>query len=92
MSESAAPRTVIAQIVATMPALAGSHPGFRPVHAKGIVCSGTFRGAPQARDVSRAARIFAVCASQTVAGIQSKPSGPRPVSPSTYLFTRRQAP
>jgi catalase len=54
MSESAAPRTVIAEIVETMRALAGSHPGFRPVHAKGIVCSGTFRGAPRARDVSRA--------------------------------------
>jgi catalase len=53
MSEFA-PETVIAQIVETMRALAGSHPGFRPVHAKGIVCSGTFRGAPQARDVSRA--------------------------------------
>jgi catalase len=37
-----------------MRALAGSHPGFRPVHAKGIVCSGTFRGAPEARRVSRA--------------------------------------
>jgi catalase len=37
-----------------MMARAGSHPGFRPVHAKGIVCSGTFRGAPQARGVSRA--------------------------------------
>lgn len=37
-----------------MRARAGSHPGFRPVHAKGIVCSGTFRGAPQARGVSRA--------------------------------------
>jgi catalase len=54
MSGSAASGTVIAQIVKTMRALAGSHPGFRPVHAKGIVCSGTFRGAPQARDVSRA--------------------------------------
>jgi catalase len=54
MSGSAAPGTVIAQIVETMRALAGSHPGFRPVHAKGIVCSGTFRGAPQARGVSRA--------------------------------------
>jgi catalase len=54
MSESAAPRTIIAEIVETMRALAGSHPGFRPVHATGIVCSGTFRGAPQARDVSRA--------------------------------------
>jgi catalase len=57
MSESAAPRTVIAEIVETMRALAGSHPRFRPVHAKGIVCSGTFRGAPQARDVSRAAHL-----------------------------------
>jgi catalase len=57
MSESAAPRTVIAEIVEIMRALAGSHPGFRPVHAKGIVCSGTFRGAPQARDVSRAAHL-----------------------------------
>jgi catalase len=37
-----------------MRALAGLHPGFRPVHAKGVVCSGTFRGAPQARGVSRA--------------------------------------
>jgi catalase len=57
MSESAASRTVIAEIVETMRALAGSHPGFRPVHAKGIVCSGTFRGAPQARDVSRAGHL-----------------------------------
>jgi catalase len=51
---SATSPTVIAQLVETMRALAGSHPGFRPVHAKGIVCSGTFRGAPQARAVSRA--------------------------------------
>ncbi|HEY2663316.1 MAG TPA: catalase, partial [Candidatus Binataceae bacterium] len=54
MSGSAAPGAVIAQLVETMRALAGSHPGFRPVHAKGIVCTGTFRGAPQARGVSRA--------------------------------------
>ena len=54
MSGSAAPGTPIAQIVETMRALAGSHPGFRPVHAKGVVCNGTFRGAPQARGVSRA--------------------------------------
>jgi catalase len=54
MSESTTPGTVIAQIVQTMRALAGSHPGFRPVHAKGCVCNGTFRGAPQARGVSRA--------------------------------------
>ena len=54
MSGTATPGTVIAQLVETMRALAGSHPGFRPVHAKGIVCSGTFRGAPEARRVCRA--------------------------------------
>ena len=54
MAGSAASGTVIAQLVEAMRALAGSHPGFRPAHAKGIVCSGTFRGAPEARRVSRA--------------------------------------
>src|SRR5437016_516488 len=54
MSASTAPTNVIAQLVETMRALAGSHPGFRPVHAKGIVCSGTFRGTPDAPSVSRA--------------------------------------
>jgi catalase len=54
MSRSAEPGTVSAQLVETMGALAGSHPGLRPVHAKGIVCSGTFRGAPDALRVSRA--------------------------------------
>jgi catalase len=54
MSGSAAPQTVIAQLVETMRALAGQHPGFRPVHAKGIVCSGTFRGGSDAPRVSRA--------------------------------------
>ncbi|HEV8464804.1 MAG TPA: catalase family peroxidase [Pseudolabrys sp.] len=37
-----------------MRTLAGPHPGFRPVHAKGIVCSGTFRALAGARAVSRA--------------------------------------
>jgi catalase len=51
---SATESTVVAQLVETMRALAGPHPGFRPVHAKGLVCSGTFRGSGQARSVSRA--------------------------------------
>src|SRR5262245_35691925 len=46
--------TVPDQLVQTMRVLAGPHPGFRPVHAKGIVCIGTFQAAPQARSVSRA--------------------------------------
>ena len=54
MSESAASATVVAQLVETMRALAGPHPGFRPVHAKGIVCSGTFRASAGARAVSKA--------------------------------------
>jgi catalase len=37
-----------------MRALAGPHPGFRPAHAKGIVCAGWFRAVPDARRVSRA--------------------------------------
>ncbi len=54
MAESPASATVVAQLVETMRTLAGPHPGFRPVHAKGIVCSGTFRAAPAAQGVSRA--------------------------------------
>ena len=54
MSESATSRNAIAQIVETMRALAGPHRGFRPVHAKGVVCSGTFRASAGARTVSRA--------------------------------------
>ncbi len=54
MSESPASATVVAQLVEAMRTVAGPHPGFRPVHAKGIVCSGTFSAAPTARGVSRA--------------------------------------
>ena len=54
MSASAASKTVVTELVETMRALAGSHPGFRPAHAKGIVCAGTFRALPEARRVCRA--------------------------------------
>ena len=54
MSASAAPQTVVAQLVETMRALAGPHPGFRPVHAKGLVCAGTFLPSAQARGMTRA--------------------------------------
>jgi len=54
MADTVTPRPVIAQLVATMRALAGAHPGFRPVHAKGLVCAGTFRGTREARGISRA--------------------------------------
>lgn len=41
-------------LVDALQTLAGEHPGFRPVHAKGIVCSGTFIATPQARQICRA--------------------------------------
>jgi len=54
MASGTTPDTVIRQIVDAMRALAGPHPGFRPVHAKGLVCSGTFRGATGAAEITRA--------------------------------------
>src|SRR5579863_3395942 len=57
MSQSASSKTVVAQLVEAMRALAGSHPGFRPAHAKGIVCAGTLRASADARGVSRAAHL-----------------------------------
>jgi catalase len=48
---------VIAQLVETMRKLAGSHPGFRPAHAKGIVCAGEFRASPDAKRVTRASHL-----------------------------------
>ena len=51
---TAASESVVSQIVEALRALAGAHPGFRPVHAKGIVCSGSFRASADARRVSRA--------------------------------------
>ena len=35
----------------------GPHPGHRAVHAKGTVCSGTFRATPEAKRLSRAAHL-----------------------------------
>ena len=42
------------QLVDALNALFGVHPGYRPVHAKGIVCAGTFHPAATAASVSRA--------------------------------------
>jgi catalase len=54
MSVPATSQSVVAQLVETMRTLAGSHPTFRPAHAKGIVCAGTWRPSPDARRVTRA--------------------------------------
>lgn len=42
------------QLLETLDALSGPHPGFRPVHAKGLMCSGTFTPSPQAAKLTRA--------------------------------------
>jgi catalase len=54
MSTSTTPEPVIRQIVEAMRTLAGPHPGFRPVHAKGLVCLGMFRASTDAPRVTRA--------------------------------------
>jgi len=50
---------VPAQIVDLARKINGVHPGFRPFHAKGIVVEGSFKPAPQARMLSRAAQFNA---------------------------------
>jgi catalase len=51
---SATPELVIRAIVDAMRALAGPHPGHRPVHAKGLVCAGTFHASAEASGITRA--------------------------------------
>lgn len=43
-----------AQIVDTLTKQYGLHPGFRPVHAKGLMCSGVFTPSPEAAKLTRA--------------------------------------
>jgi catalase len=57
MPASTPSQTVAAELVDTLRALAGSHPQFRPVHAKGIVCAGTFRASRDAPRMTRAAHM-----------------------------------
>ena len=54
MAATSSVKSVAEQIVDVQRALAGPHPGYRPVHAKGIVCLGTFKATAEARRVSRA--------------------------------------
>jgi catalase len=35
----------------------GLHPGFRPVHAKGVMCSGTFTASDEAKNLTRAPHV-----------------------------------
>jgi catalase len=42
------------QLLDVLDALFGLHPGFRPAHAKGLMCSGTFAPSPEAARLTRA--------------------------------------
>jgi catalase len=42
------------QLLDALDTLSGLHPGFRPVHAKGLMCSGTFTPSPEAAKLTRA--------------------------------------
>jgi catalase len=42
------------QLLDALDALSGLHPGFRPAHAKGLMCSGTFTPSPRASELTRA--------------------------------------
>src|SRR5271154_514661 len=57
MADSSSAKSVAEQIVDVQRAIAGPHPGFRTVHAKGIVCTGTFAAGPEAKRISKAAHL-----------------------------------
>ena len=42
------------QLLDALDALAGLHPGFRPAHAKGLMCAGLFTPSPEAAHLTRA--------------------------------------
>src|SRR5438093_11708477 len=42
------------QLLGALDALSGLHPGFRPAHAKGLMCAGTFTPSPEAAKLTRA--------------------------------------
>jgi len=54
-SKSAGDKDLAQQIFDLMVQLPGGKPGYRPVHAKGIVCQGTFAPSKDAATVSKAA-------------------------------------
>jgi len=41
------------QLLDALDALSGLHPGFRPTHAKGLMCSGLFTPSPEAANLTR---------------------------------------
>jgi catalase len=74
------------QLVDALQALFGVHPGYRPVHAKDVVCEGTFHPAATAASVSRAPHLQSAPVPITVrfsdfAGVPTVPDGDPLASP-----------
>ena len=64
--EKASSKDLAVEIVDALNAINGSHPGFRAVHAKGTVCSGSFTATAEAAKLSRAAHLQGEPVSATV--------------------------
>jgi catalase len=47
-------RALAEQLLAALDTISGLHPGYRPAHAKGLMCAGTFTPAPEAATLTRA--------------------------------------
>src|SRR5258706_1093022 len=55
MEDRVMPPTLITNLLAVLDELAGGvHLGFRPAHAKGLMCAGTFRPSREAAELTRA--------------------------------------
>jgi catalase len=55
LEEGAMSSALATDLLGVLDELAGGvHPGFRPAHAKGLMCAGTFSPAPDAGDLTRA--------------------------------------
>jgi catalase len=74
------------QLVDTLNAVFGLHPGYRAVHAKGVVCEGVFKPAASAPSLTRAPHLQGGTVPVTVrfsdfAGIPNVPDGDASASP-----------
>jgi catalase len=54
------------QLLDALDTLSGLHPGFRPAHAKGLMCTGTFTPSPEAAKLTRAPHAIKPSAPVTV--------------------------
>jgi catalase len=54
---SASTDTLVRELLEAFDAVFGQHPGFRPVHAKGLLCSGVFTPAAAATALTRAPHV-----------------------------------